>query len=60
MTIQDWGSIGEILGAGAVIITLLYLTTQVRQNTKALHSSMFQACSNATHSIADFFFEKKS
>ena len=27
------GAIGEILGAIAVLITLVYLTTQIRQNT---------------------------
>jgi hypothetical protein len=30
MTIQDWGAIGEILGALAIFITLLYLATQIK------------------------------
>ena len=30
MTIQDWGSIGEIVGALAILVTLIYLATQVR------------------------------
>ena len=38
MTIQDWGSIGEILGAIATIATLIYLATQIRQNTKQLEA----------------------
>jgi hypothetical protein len=34
------GAIGEIVGAGAVVLTLIYLTVQLRQNTKAVqHSS---------------------
>ena len=30
------GAIGEIIGAGAVAITLVYLTTQIRQNNRSL------------------------
>ena len=37
------GAVGEILGAIGVIATLLYLTTQIRQNTKALRVSSFHA-----------------
>ena len=33
MTWQDWGSIGEIVGAIAVVITLIYLAKQIKQNT---------------------------
>jgi hypothetical protein len=30
MTIQDWGAIGEVVGALAVVVTLVYLASQVR------------------------------
>ena len=30
------GALGEVFGAFAVIITLIYLSTQIRQNTKAI------------------------
>lgn len=30
MTIQDWGAIGELVGALAVVVTLAYLATQIR------------------------------
>lgn len=30
MTIQDWGAIGEIVGGVAVVVTLIYLATQIR------------------------------
>ena len=53
MTIQDWGAIGEILGAMGVILTLLYLAGQLRQNTKALRSGTYQSYSNAAQSIAE-------
>ena len=33
MTIQDWGAIGEIVGAIAVLITLVYLAKQIRHST---------------------------
>ena len=32
MSIEDWGSIGEIVGALATILTLIYLSLQIRQN----------------------------
>jgi len=36
MTIQDWGAIGELVGAIAVVITLIYLAKQIGQNTLAM------------------------
>ena len=33
------GAVGEVLGALGVIATLGYLAAQIRQNTRALHSS---------------------
>ena len=35
MTIQDYASIGEIVGAIATVITLAYLAVQIRQSTRA-------------------------
>ena len=36
MTLQDLGSIGEFVGSIAVLITLVYLAVQIRQNTKSM------------------------
>lgn len=36
MTLQDWGSIGEVVGAVAVVVTLIYLAKQIRLNTHAM------------------------
>jgi len=36
MTLQDWGAIGEVVGALAVVVTLIYLTKQIRLNTHAI------------------------
>jgi len=45
VTIQDLGSLGELIAALATIATLVYLAAQVRQNTRALRSSTFQGVS---------------
>ncbi len=42
MTIQDWGAIGEIVGGIAVVVTLIYLAAQIRQNTRAVRANTFQ------------------
>ena len=34
LSIQDWGAIGELVGAAGVIATLLFLAFQIRANTK--------------------------
>jgi hypothetical protein len=39
MTLQDWGAIGEVVGAVAVVLTLIYLAKQIRQNTLAMQES---------------------
>ena len=36
MTLQDLGSIGELIAAVATVATLAYLALQIRQNTRAL------------------------
>ena len=36
MTLQDWGAIGEMVGALAVVVTLIYLAKQIRMNTHAM------------------------
>ena len=46
MSIQDFGSIGELIAAPATVATLAYLAIQVRQNTRVLRSSTFQEISN--------------
>lgn len=41
--LEDLGNIGDFLGGITVIVTLLYLAYQVRQNTKSTHSASYQA-----------------
>jgi hypothetical protein len=42
VTIQDLGSLGELIAAGATVVTLVYLATQIRQNTRATRASSVQ------------------
>ena len=41
MNWEALGAIGEIVGAVAVVLTLGYLAVQIRQNTRAVRSSVF-------------------
>ena len=45
MSIQDLGSLGELIAAIATVLTLGYLAIQLRQNTLALRSQTFQQSS---------------
>ena len=36
MTIMELGALGELLGSIAVLVTLVYLSVQVRQNTRTI------------------------
>ena len=51
MTIQDLGSIGELIAAIATIATLLYLAIQIRQNTKSVQSTNYSTWMDAIHGI---------
>ncbi len=42
-TIQMLWSLGEFVGAIAVVATLIYLAIQLRQNTTSVKASAFQA-----------------
>jgi len=60
MSIADLGSLGEFVASFAVLITLIFLTFQMRQNTKAVRASMASEMtsqwlgnSNATATNAD-------
>ena len=43
MTFQDFGSLGDAVGGIAVIISLLYVAVQIKQNTKAVTAATSQA-----------------
>ncbi len=43
LTIQDLGALGELLGSVAVLVTLIYLALQTRQNTMAISAQLDSA-----------------
>ncbi len=51
------GAIGEIIGALAVFLTLVYLTTQIRQNTKAVQASAVDASISKVSSVRQSMYE---
>jgi len=42
MTLSDLGDLGDFIGGLAVIVTLIYLASQIRQNTAALRTASRQ------------------
>ena len=51
LTIQDLGSLGEFFGSIAVLVTLVYLTLQTRQNTLAIEAQLDAARIGAVRSL---------
>ena len=51
MTLQDLGNIGEFVAAVGVIVSLIYLAFQIRQNTKSVRTSMLH---DSASRAADF------
>lgn len=47
MTLQDLGALGEIVGAVAVVLSLLYVAAPIRQNTRSLRSATSFAVNQA-------------
>ncbi len=43
MSLNDLGNIGEFVGAVAVVVSLLYLAIQIRQNTRSLRAQAHQS-----------------
>jgi hypothetical protein len=47
MSLEDLGNIGELIAAIGVIVSLVYLAVQMRQNTAALQSGSRQQVASA-------------
>ena len=54
MTVDQMGSIGEVIGGIAVVISLVALTFQMRKNTKAIHA---ESARDAESTWAAFYLE---
>ena len=42
MTLNDLANLGQIIGAVAVVVSLIYVALQIRQNTNAVRSAAAQ------------------
>ena len=51
MTIQELGSLGELVAAIATVATLIYLALQIRHNTQATRSTSFHAISDSMNHV---------
>ena len=55
MTIDELGSVGELVGAIATVATLLYLALQIRQSTAATRqTALYQAIESGSHVRREF------
>ena len=55
MSIQELGSLGELVGALAVLVTVVYLSVQTRQARIAVEQTAKFAELQATHSVVDLY-----
>ena len=46
MTLQDWSNLAQVVGALAVVISLVYVGFQIKRNTSAVRSATAQAINN--------------
>jgi len=51
MPLEQLANIAEVFGLLAVAVTLIFLTVQMRQNTKALHSTATHAAHEQTSNL---------
>jgi hypothetical protein len=54
MTLQNLGDLGDLIGGIAVVITLIYLAVQIRQNTALITAQTVQASVDATQRVLLF------
>jgi hypothetical protein len=53
--LEDLGNLGDFVGGIAVVVTLIYLAFQIRQNTTSVEAATIQAASQAFAEIVDSF-----
>ena len=54
MTLQELGSVGEFVGSFLLLVSIVYLALQVRQNSKTLSNTAFLDAVRDSNSL-DFF-----
>ena len=60
MNIQDLGAIGEMVSALAVVVSLVYLATQIRQGTRQIEENTNAVRASAVHSSLSFTFNNRA
>ncbi len=55
--LQDWASIAEIFGTIAVVISLIYVGSEIRQNTLAIEDSGHQSTLGLLHEIEVILYD---
>ena len=53
MDLTQLANLGEFIGGAAVLVTLIYLAVQVRQNTKSIRLSVFHSATTRSAQWAD-------
>ncbi len=56
LTLQDLGSLGEFVGALGVVISLIYLARQMRQNTTSVRAASFNSMTENTIRLLEHSF----
>lgn len=51
LSLTELGAIGELIGSLGVILSLLYLGTQIRHNTRSVRSSSYQSVVEAVNQV---------
>jgi hypothetical protein len=59
MSLEDLGNIGEFVAAIAVVLSLIYLAVQIRQNTSSVRASTFHESVRHTADITRGITEQK-
>ena len=54
MTLQEWGSLGELIGGVAIIVSLIYVGVQVKDSAKATKSA---AANDASVSMQSWYLK---
>ena len=57
MTLQDLANLGEVIGAFGVIVSLIYLAVQIRENTQAMRREATQDIIRSLNEQLRFFIE---
>ncbi len=57
MTLRDLGNLGEVIAAVATLATLVYLAIQIRQNTRTVRTSTYQAALESSNQVNELVLD---